>query len=222
MSATLTALTDLPCLLLQSAHPSVYILLCVNITVCRITLHVRHFYYCMYTCARHHTFLSVQIAQQKHAEGTSMGSTEALHRRRDIAYLQLEDIAVCFNCWARVLFCNRLSSTQFINTSNPLTHHRSMQTATNLKKVHTFLKIFSLLLVFWPRIIFPVFTRAEKNWAIWMEMKSMKLGEKLSGRHFTFPLAFSQPQSALYGNTWIYIAIQFCCVKTNNVALLDV
>ena len=55
-----------------------------------------------------------------------------------------------------------------------------------------------------------------------MEMKSMKLGEKLLKQNFTFLLAFSQPQSALYGNTWIYMAIQFCIVQTNNVSLLDV
>ena len=49
--------------------------------------------------------------------------------------LQSQHRTECFNCGARVLFCTGLSPTQFINTSNPLTHHRSLQTATDLKKV---------------------------------------------------------------------------------------
>ena len=112
---------------------------------------------------------------------------------------------MCFNCCARVLFCNRLSSTQFINTSNPLTHHRSRQTAADLKKVQNIPEDFYSIFVVSFLLCSPEQRRIEQFEWKW---KSMKLGEKLSGRNFTSPLAFSQPQRALYGNTWIYMAIQ--------------
>ena len=53
-----------------------------------------------------------------------------------------------------------------------------------------------------------------------MEIQSTKLGEKILDWSFTFPLAFSQPQSALYGDTWIYVST--ICVEWQCHAVLCV
>ena len=69
LSATLTALTDLPCLLLQSAHPSVYILLCVNITVRRIASKT---VWWLYTCVWHNqtAFSILENTEQQYVQCT--------------------------------------------------------------------------------------------------------------------------------------------------------
>ena len=111
----------------------------------------------------------------------------------------------------------RLSSTQFINTSNPLTHHRSRQTATDLKKCKIFLRIFLFRIC---RFISPVFARAERNWAIWMEMKKLETGRKVIEARFYVPISiFTATTRALWeymnihGDTMLYRANEQCgCV----------
>ena len=108
----------------------------------------------------------------------------------------------------------RLSSTQFINTSNPLTHHRSRQTATDLRKCKIFLRIFLFRIC---RFISPVFIRAERNWAIWMEMKKLETGRKVIEARFYVPISiFTATTRALWeymnihGDTMLYRANEQC------------
>ena len=91
-----------------------------------------------------------------------------------------------------------LSSTEFINTSHPLTHHRSKLTATGLQNLNTTLEDF-FRFRFLTCIIFPVSNSARELSNLNGNPKH-KIGRKDIGLEFYVPISiFTAAKRAIWG-----------------------